>query len=112
METTIGLFNRFKQTDVDEQVAHRLGVERSTITVARNKGRFSPAIARKMAVALRLDPNYWEDIAAAETLPEPARSRILKKISAGDFVLCQIRRAIRRMVSIRGSIVTPRTTQS
>jgi hypothetical protein len=56
----------------------RMGVERTAINVALNRGHFAPLVAGNMARLIGEDPAKWILLAVFETAPEGAPKRALK----------------------------------
>lgn len=71
MYTTIDLLNRAKDViPSDAEWCRRLGISRTTLTVARTRGRLTPTVAGAMAQAISEDPKHWIAVAALEAAPE------------------------------------------
>lgn len=56
----------------------RMGVERTALNVAKNRGHLPPLLAGNMARLLGEDPAKWILLAVFETAPDGAPKRALK----------------------------------
>lgn len=70
MHTTIDLLN--KANDIipsDAEWCRRLAISRTTLAVARVRGRLSPTVAGALAEQINEDPKHWVAVAAIEAAP-------------------------------------------
>lgn len=73
---SLELLENFKGSRSDESVAEALGVNRTTVVMARKAGRLSPALSAKIAEILGENRDFWVSLAVAEQQTEPARSAL------------------------------------
>lgn len=71
MYATIDLLNKAKSLiPSDAEWCRKLGISRTTLAVARVRGRLTPTVAGAMAQAISEDPQLWIAVAALEAAPE------------------------------------------
>lgn len=71
MQTTMDLLNRANdRIPSDAEYARRLGISRTTFSVARIRGRLSPIVAGALAMDIGENPQHWMAIAAIEASPD------------------------------------------
>ena len=71
MYTTIDLLNRANDLiPSDAEWCRRLAISRTTLAVARVRGRLTPTVAGALAHAIKEDPKHWIAVAALEAAPE------------------------------------------
>ena len=85
MKATIELLHSYQGDRTDGEIAEHLGVQRTTIVVARGKERLSPELAAAIALDMGENVEHWIAVAAAEGQKEPARSRLLDLIQNGNW---------------------------
>ena len=82
MKNTIGLLRVALTGRTTNEVAELLGVGATVVTMWKKAGRVSPEGAAKLALLLGEPVVEWVGIAAAEALPEPKRSWLMRHLTA------------------------------
>ena len=71
MHTTMDLLNRANDLlPSDAEWCRRLDIARTTLAVARVRGRLTPTVAGALAEQISEDPKHWIAVAALEAAPE------------------------------------------
>lgn len=84
MQQTIELLKRLQGSDSDSTIGAKLGVGKTTISMARKAGRLSPTLAAKIAEILGENATFWTAVAAAEQQVEPTRSALMAVIMSAE----------------------------
>lgn len=82
MKNTLGLLRIALIGRTTNDLAAMIAVGPTTITMWKKAGRVSPEGAAKLAELLREPIGEWVAIAAAEQLPEPKRSWLMRQLTA------------------------------
>ncbi|SDC08501.1 hypothetical protein SAMN05192589_101222 [Paracidovorax valerianellae] len=70
MHTTIDLLNRANDLmPSDAEWCRRLAISRTSLAVARVRGRLTPTVAGALAELINEDPKHWIAVAALEAAP-------------------------------------------
>lgn len=78
MKTTMDLLNHATKDNIkDAEWCRRLGINRTTLSVARLRGHLTPVVAGAMAKELGLDATMWTAKAAVEAAPNSALKDML-----------------------------------
>ncbi|MFD2297324.1 hypothetical protein QRO11_17575 [Paracidovorax citrulli] len=84
MHTTMDLLDRANDLiPSDAEWCRRLAVSRTTLAVARVRGRLTPTVAGALAEAIHEDPKHWIAVAALEAAPEGHLNSHLWKLVQG-----------------------------
>jgi hypothetical protein len=71
MHTTMDLLNKANdRIPSDAEWCRQLSISRSTLAVARVRGRLTPVVAGALAEAIHEDPTHWIAVAALEAAPD------------------------------------------
>ncbi len=77
MQHSIDLLEKALEVRNAAQWCSRFNMTRSTITMAKKRGRLSPTLAGVFAIEIGADPIYWTAVAAAEAEPPgPLRDKL------------------------------------
>jgi hypothetical protein len=88
MPHTIELLNKALEMRNAAGWCKRFNVTRSTLTMAKKRGRLSPVLAGAFAIEMGADPIYWTAVAAAEAEPPgPLRERLEQSLERQKTVL-------------------------
>jgi len=77
MPSTIDLLNKALQKRTAAQWCRHMNLARTTLSVAKVRGRLSPTLAGNLAMEIGQNPIYWAAVAAAEAEPPgPLREKL------------------------------------
>lgn len=83
MQTTMDLLSKALALQPSAYAwCNDLGLSKSTIAVAKTRGRLSPVVAGGIAMKLGEDPEHWIAVAALEAEPESTLLQRLRKSQA------------------------------
>lgn len=84
MQTTMDLFSKAIAFQPSAEAwCRELGLSKSTLSVAKVRGRLSPCIAGALAIKLGEDATKWIAIAALEAEPESSyKTALLSRVTS------------------------------